>query len=83
MNRSEFIRTMNSARNSFVKAQEKEQKIFDELEESFPRLDLSKCITNAENADNVQEAIACFLQYGEYTPEEIWEEIKMADMARS
>lgn len=83
MNRSEFIRTMNSARKSFVKAQEKEQKIFDELEESFPGLDLSECITNAYNANDVKEAITCFLQYGEYTPEEIWEEIKMADIARS
>lgn len=83
MTKSEFIKTMNSARNSFIKAQEKEQKIFDKLSEEFPRLDLDDCITNAENCDSVQEAITCFLQYGEYEPEEIWKEIQMADIARS
>ena len=83
MTKSEFIKTMNSARNSFIKAQEKEQKIFDKLSEEFPRLDLDECITNAENAENVQEAISCFLQYGEYNAEKIWDEIIMADIARS
>lgn len=83
MTKSEFIKTMNSARNAFMKAQEKERKIFDKLSEEFPRLDLDDCITNAENAENVQEAISCFLQYGEYNATEIWEEIIMADIARS
>ena len=82
MTKSEFIKTMNSARNSFIKAEEKEQKLFEKLEEEFFGLDLSNCISDAENAENVQEAITCFLQYGEYTPEKIWEEIKMADINR-
>ena len=83
MGKSEFIKMMNSARNTFIKAQEKEQQIFDALAERFPRMDLEDCVSNAENVDNAKDAITCFLQYGEYTPEEIWEEIKMADIARS
>ena len=83
MTKSEFVRSMNSAKNAFLKAQEKEQQIFNKLNDTFPRLDLSDCITNAENTDNIQEAISCFIQYGEYTPEEIWEEIHLAEIAHS
>ena len=83
MTKSEFVKTMNSARNAFIKAREKEQKLFDELSEEFFRLNLDACITNAENCDSIQEAITCFLQYGEYNPEGIWEEIQMANIARS
>ena len=83
MNKSEFIRKMESAKKAYDKAQEKEQQLFDALAEQFPRMDLEDCVSNAENADNVKEAIACYLQYGEYIPDMIWDEIIMAEMAQS
>ena len=46
------------------------QEIFDELSNECLELP-----TNAENADTVEDAICCFIQYGEYSPENIWKEI--------
>ena len=39
--------------------------------------------SNAENADNLEEAILCYMQYGEYDPDELWEELKMGEAAHS
>jgi hypothetical protein len=83
MNKSEFIRLMNSARGAYIRAESKEQQIFEKLEETFPRLYLDNYVTNAEDADNIQEAISCYLQYGEYSAEEIWNEIQESNMGRS
>ncbi len=83
MNKSEFVRKMESAKKLYDKAQEKEHHIFDELGKQFPKIDLDNCTTDAENANSIQEAITCYLQYGEYTPENIWDEIIMANMAQS
>lgn len=30
-------------------------------------IDLSKCPTNAENADNLEEAVLCYIHYGEFS----------------
>ena len=46
------------------------QEIFDELSNECLELP-----TNAENADTVEDAICCYIQYGEYSPENIWKEI--------
>lgn len=83
MTKSEFVCKMQSIKKTYDKAREKEQELFDNLENQFDRLDLEDCITNAENASNIKEAIACYYQYGEYSPEQIWEEINMAYIAKS
>lgn len=83
MTKSEFIRKIESAKKAYDKAQEKEQQLFNALAEQFPRMDLENCVSNAENADNVKDAITCYLQCGEYVPEMIWDEIIMAEIARS
>ena len=83
MTKSEFVRKMESAKKAYDKAREKEEQIFNELAKQFPRIDLEDCVSNAENADNVKDAITCYLQYGEYVPEMIWDEIIMAEIARS
>jgi len=74
---------MENTKKAYNKAQEKEQQIFDALAKQFPRMDLEDCVSNAENADNVKDAITCYLQYGEYIPEMIWDEIIMAEIAKS
>lgn len=84
MTKSEFIKKMESARKAYKKAEEKERQIFDELEKQFPRIDLEMdCISNAENADNAKDAITCYLQYGEYYPDMIWDELVMTYIAMS
>jgi hypothetical protein len=79
MNNDEFVRLMNRARVAYIRAESIEQQIFEKLEEAFPKLHLDNYDTNAENADNIQEAISCYLQYGEYSVEEIWNEIQASN----
>lgn len=50
--------------------QYKEDGTFDELPNECLELP-----TNAKNADTVEDAICCYIQYGEYSPENIWKEI--------
>lgn len=83
MTKSEFVRKMQSIKKIYDKAGEKENELFNAIDYQFDGLDLEDCISNAENADNVKDAICCYLQYGEYNPERIWEEINMAYIARS
>ena len=42
-------------------------------------IDLSRFETKAENADNLEEAIYCYIQYGEFDVDSIIEEIKAAE----
>ena len=81
MTKSEFVKVVESCRKAYAKASEKEEQLFAKLESEFNGLDLEDCPSNAENADNVKEAIACYMLYGEYEPEEIWNEIQMANYA--
>lgn len=66
---------LEDARRAELRAKSKEARIFTELE--YMKIDLS-LPTNAENADNLEEAICCFLQYGEYSLENILREIQDA-----
>lgn len=65
---------LKKARNAAIKQMEEEKAIFDLLD-AFP-IDTSLLPTNAENADNLSEAISCFIQYGEYGIENIMKEIR-------
>lgn len=76
MKRGQFIRKMNTTRAIYLNAYKREQKIFDALEKQFPDVNLDKCHTNAKDAKDITEAIICYLLYGEYTPEQIWDEIE-------
>ena len=78
MQKTEFIRLMQSARNAIIKAEKIERKLFDAIEEEFENIDFGKVETDAENADNIFDAITCFITYGEYSPEQIWNEMQKA-----
>lgn len=75
LNKSEFCKLLESGRKAYQKAEEKTQTIYNRIEENFRDVDLSEINTNAENADSVNDAISCYMQYGEYSPEQIWEEL--------
>ena len=75
MTKGEFCKLLESGRNAYQKAEQKTQIIYSRIEEDFEDIDLSEISTGAEDADNVNDAITCYLQYGEYTPEQIWEEL--------
>ena len=42
-------------------------------------VDLSRFETKAENADNLEEAIYCYIQYGEFDVDSIIEEVEAAE----
>lgn len=42
-------------------------------------IDLSRFETKAENANNLEEAIYCYIQYGEFDVDSIIEEVKAAE----
>ena len=44
---------------------------------------LSDIPSNAENADNLEEAIQCYIQYGECDPDLLWGELIMGNIAHS
>ena len=70
MKKVDFIKKCNKARECVLKMNNIMQEIFDELSNECLELP-----TNAENADTVEDAICCYIQYGEYSPENIWKEI--------
>lgn len=70
MKKIDFIKKCNQAREYVLKMNSIMQEIFDELPNECLELP-----TDAENADTVEDAICCYIQYGEYSPENIWKEI--------
>lgn len=72
---SQFCKNVERVRNAYMKAQSMEDKLFDELRASFSEVDLEEIESGACNAENVKDAIICYLHYGEYDPEKIWYEI--------
>lgn len=70
MKKVDFIKKCNQAREHVLKMNSIMQEIFDELTNECLELP-----TDAENADTVEDAICCYIQYGEYNPEDIWKEI--------
>ena len=76
MNKSEFKRILESGRNAYLQANNLQCKIVDRLENDYENINFDEVLTNAENSDNVMDAISCYMQFGEYSIDEIWEEIK-------
>ena len=54
-------------------AQAAEQRVYTMLEDAHVNL---QAVTQAENADNLDEAVACYLSYDEYTLDGLMEEIR-------
>lgn len=69
-------RKLQAARNAQKIADRRLQAFFDELESL--RIDPSEHPTAAENASTLEEAITCYVQYGEYTRSGLLREIKAA-----
>lgn len=66
---------INFAREASLRAGQAVREVFYMLD--CMGIDLS-LPTNAENADNLEEAICCYIQYGEYGIENILREIQSA-----
>lgn len=76
MKKNKFMNLIENTKKYHDKAQKAQDDLFKYIEEEYPEIDLSDISTNAENADNLEEAISCYCQYGEYSPEKIYEELK-------
>ena len=85
MTKTEFKKLLERGRKAYIKADEITQELFNKLEEDMGLRNsvLSDIPSNAENADNLEEAIQCYMQYGEYNPDELWDELLMGDAAHS
>lgn len=75
MNKEEFKVKMRGAKSAFMRAAKKEAEIFDLIDDTFGRMDLESIPSDAENAENLHEAISCYLQYGEYDLDLLWDEL--------
>jgi hypothetical protein len=73
MNLTELKKLLQKAKKAYDKAQEVESEVFLMLDVMGVNLDAP---TEAENADNLGEAITCYLQYGEYTVAGLLSEIR-------
>lgn len=68
---SELRRLIQKARKKSIELNDATQAIFDALS------DVDLCVpTDAENADDLEQAINCYIQYGEYSVDELLNEIK-------
>ena len=77
LTREEFKVKMRQARNAYIRARNKEDELYDLIDKEYNYLDLHNITTNAENADSLYEAISCYLSYGEYNIDSLWEELQM------
>lgn len=73
MKKSDFIKKIERAKKYSDKSSQIVDEIIDELEEDG--VDINAYVT-APNSDNVADSITCYVQYDEWTPEEIWQAIK-------
>lgn len=71
-----FEKALRAAKRKADAAQEAENAIFSLLGDMC--IDADSIPTKAENADNLKEAIACYLSYGEYSVAGIMREIRAA-----
>ncbi len=69
-------RKLQAARNAQKIADQRLRAVFEELENLC--IDPSEHPTAAENATTLEEAISCYVQYGEYTRSGLFREIKAA-----
>ena len=85
MTKSEFKKLLERGRKAHIKAELITNELFDKLEQDMGLRTsiLSDIPSNAENADNLEEAIQCYMQYGEYDPDLVWDELIMGNAAHS
>ena len=85
MTKSEFKKYLERGRKAHIKAESMTNELFDKLEQDMglSELILSDIPSNAENADNLEEAIQCYIQYGECDPDLLWGELIMGNIAHS
>lgn len=69
---------IENARKKQVTAQTALDSVMESIE-NIGVIDLSRFETKAENANNLEEAIYCYIQYGEFDVDSIIEEIKAAE----
>ena len=77
MTKSEFKKIVEKGRKAYVKAEDITQELFIKIEEELGigKDIISDIPTNSPNADNIEEAICCYMQYGEYDTGSLWEEL--------
>ena len=68
----ELKNSLQKARNACKRADEELRKVYNILEDMCIDLDVT---TNAENADNLEQAVNCYVQNGEYNLKELVSEI--------
>lgn len=85
MTKSEFKKLLERGRKANIKAELITNELFDKLEQDMGLRTsiLSDIPSNAENADNLKEAIQCYMQYGEYDSDLLWDELIMGNAAHS
>ena len=69
-------RKLQAARNAQKIADQRLRAVFDELDKLY--IEPGEIPTEAENATTLEEAIACYVQYNEYTRSGLLREIKAA-----
>lgn len=74
---------ISDARKAAIAADAKEDKIYSYINEAYPNILLDSVETGAENADNLDEAITCYVRYGEYTVNGLVEEFQKAKEAQN
>lgn len=70
---SAFSRLLSKAKKAATEAQAAEARVFRALEDMCIDLDTP---TNAENADNLGEAVSCYLAYDEFSHKGIMSEVR-------
>lgn len=71
-----FKRRLERAKRKAEESCAAKQAVFAALEDMC--IDPSEIPTSAENADNLEEAISCFIDYGEYSVAGIMREVRKA-----
>ena len=71
-----FEKALNDARRKALIAQSAEERVFMLLD--MLCTDAENVPSSAENADNLKDAISCYLSYGEYSSEGILQEVQAA-----
>lgn len=69
---------IESARKKQIAAQNALGSVMEAIED-LGIIDLSRFETKAENASNLEEAICCYIQYGEFDVDSIIDEIKATE----
>lgn len=77
MTKNEFKKILEKGRNTYIKADEITQGLFKRIEDDFGinKCNLMDIPTNAPVGVNIEEAICCYMQYGEYDIDSLWKDL--------